>query len=115
MERSLLRQMLAQSADDILHELTIRQHLNPHRGVSQVLSDAISGLGVCDLAAGRALEWLQIEPSMSIGRLRRAQLIQLSRCTHRFWRQGDDVDGLGVTESSRQRSLNGGASRPDLA
>jgi len=87
MERSLLRRVPAPSADDILYDLTMRQHLKPHRSIGEALSDAASGLGLCVMAAGHALARLQIEPTGSIGRLRRGQLVQLSGCIHRYWRR----------------------------
>jgi len=86
MERSLLRQVLRPSADDILYDLTMRQHLKPHRSIGGALSDAASRLGYCLSAAERALGWLQIDPATSIGRLRRCQLTQLSQSIQRFGR-----------------------------
>jgi len=89
MERSLLRRMLGPGADDILYDLTVRQHLKPHRSVGDTMSDAASGLGFCVSAAELALEWLQIDPATSIGRLRRGQLSQLSRSIYQYRRRAD--------------------------
>lgn len=77
----------------ILEELSIRQHLQPHRLVREVLSDAQLELGLCPKAAQTAMEWLQLDGGQAIGRLRRSELIQLSRSIHRFWRQASS-EGL---------------------
>ena len=74
-------------ADRILAELSIRQHLHPHRSLGQVLSEAQRELGFCTGAARAAVEWLRYDAGQSVGRLRRSELIQLARSIHRFWRQ----------------------------
>jgi hypothetical protein len=71
----------------ILEELSIRQHLQPHRLVREVLCDAQQELGLCTKAVQTAMEWLQLDGEQAIGRLRRSELIQLSRSIQRFWRQ----------------------------
>lgn len=97
MERSLLRRIPGLGADAILYDLTMRQHLKPHRSVVGALSDASLRLGFCVSAAGRALEWLQIDPVTSIGRLRRAQLTQLAQSIHRYGQRADlAVSGPGT-------------------
>ena len=87
MNRSFLRRRLSPGSDDILASLTVRQHLNPHRPLGPTLSDAAEEVGFCPDAAARALEWLGLDPAVSVGRLRRTELTQLARCIHRFWRQ----------------------------
>jgi hypothetical protein len=82
-----LRRLLRPDADDILEDLTSRQHLKPHQPVSEALSDSAASVGFCPGVIGRALQWLQLDPAVAIGRLRRTQLTQLARCVHRFWRQ----------------------------
>jgi hypothetical protein len=72
-------------ADGILHELTTRQHLTPHRPLGQVMADLVERTGACPDAAGRALDRLELDRSQSIGRLRRGELIQLARSMYRFW------------------------------
>jgi hypothetical protein len=75
------------SSDDILANLTQLQHLQPHRPLGRALADAADEVGFCPEAAARAVEWLGLDPAVSIGRLRRTELTQLARCIYRFWRQ----------------------------
>ena len=42
-------------------------------------------------AIEQALNWLQLDGSQSVGRLRRTELMQLARSIHRFWRQRTDA------------------------
>lgn len=49
------------------------------------MSDLVGATGACPAAASRALAWLDLAADRPIGRLRRAELIQLARSTHRFW------------------------------
>jgi hypothetical protein len=71
----------------ILSYLTDRQHVRPHAQVSEVLEETTDQLGCCPEAIARALAWLNLEPTKSIGRLRRSELMQLANAVHRFWRQ----------------------------
>ena len=87
MARSFLRRLRAPDADDILHDLTTRQHLLPHRPVGEVLAASAVEIGFCTDAAARAVEWLKLDRSSAIGRLRRSELAQLSLSIYRFWRQ----------------------------
>ncbi len=73
--------------DDILDHLTSRQHLHPHSTIRQVLDQTTDRFGCCPDAIGRAVDWLKIDPTSVIGRLRRSELVQLSRAVHRFWMQ----------------------------
>jgi hypothetical protein len=74
-------------SESILTYLTMRQHVNPHTNTGEILAQAVDVLGCCPQAIERALGWLQIEPTRPIGRLRRSELVQLSRAVHRFWMQ----------------------------
>ena len=74
-------------AEAIVHELTTRQHLTPHRALSEIISETVDATGVCPVAAQRALGWMNLSPDRSIGRLRRSELIQLARCMYRFWHE----------------------------
>jgi hypothetical protein len=84
--RDLVR--LQQSdADRILQDLSSRQHVGPHQRLGEALERASQALGFCPRAAEIAMQWLELDSKTVLGRLRRAQLIQLSRSIHRFWRQ----------------------------
>jgi hypothetical protein len=72
---------------NLLDALTERQHLSPHEPLAQSLARTVDCLGVCPGAIDEATRWLAIDPSISIGRLRRTELNQLARSIHRFWRQ----------------------------
>ena len=87
MDRSFLRRLRTPASDDILADLTSRQHLNPHRPLGQTLADSAAELGFCPDAAMRAVQWLGLDAGVSVGRLRRTELTQLARCIYRFWRQ----------------------------
>ena len=87
MNRSFLRRLRNPASDDILADLTVRQHLQPHRPLGQTLSQSAEELGYCPDAAGRAVQWLGLDPAVSVGRLRRTEVTQLARCIYRFWRQ----------------------------
>ena len=87
MDRSFLRRLRSPASDDILAELTVRQHLNPHRPLGQTLTESAEEVGFCPDAATRAVQWLGLDPAVSVGRLRRTELTQLARCIYRFWRQ----------------------------
>jgi hypothetical protein len=71
----------------ILSHLTDRQHVHPHATVGSVLGETTEQLGCCPVAIEQALEWLGVEPTRAIGRLRRTELMQLANAVHRFWRQ----------------------------
>ena len=86
-------------AEGILHELTTRQHLAPHRPLKDVVAETISATGVCPAAAERSLAWLNLPADRSIGRLRRAELMQLARSMYRFW-----VESLSATTPAESSS-----------
>ena len=87
MARGESRQVVGVDGDRIVAELSTRQHLTPHRTVGEILADAQRVLGFCPNAAATALGWLNFDPTLPIGRLRRSELIQLARSIHRYWRQ----------------------------
>ena len=87
MTHSFIRRLLNADFQDLLDKLTTRQHLNPHEPVGDVLARTVECLGVCPKAIAAATQWLSLDPSTPIGRLRRTELTQLARSVHRFWRQ----------------------------
>jgi hypothetical protein len=76
-----------QSCDQIVNLLTDRQHLHPRLSIQEVLEQATRELGCCPQAIARAVEWLKIDASRAMGRLRRSELLQLARSVDRFWRE----------------------------
>lgn len=84
--RDLLRLQQTDAAS-ILSDLTTRQHVRPHAHLLETLGDASQALGFTLAAAEGAIQSLGLDPSAAVGRLRRTQLIQLSRGIHRFWRR----------------------------
>ena len=87
MTRSNLRRLESADPDRIVAELSTRQFLTPHHPLGQILFEAQHDLGFCPQAAQTAIDWLRLEPSVPIGRLRRTELIQLAQSIHRFRRQ----------------------------
>jgi len=79
--------MLNADFENLLTMLTSSQHLRPHDSVHAVLTATVDQLGVCPNAVENGLQWLQLDGSQPIGRLRRTELMQLARTVHRFWRQ----------------------------
>ena len=92
MNRASLQSRAVPASDNVVELLTTRQHLRPHEPVGDVLRAAVDELGCCPVAVRRALEWLQVDPSRAIGRLRRSELIQLGKSVSRFWRQTTQND-----------------------
>jgi hypothetical protein len=80
-------------ADVILNHLMSRQHLHPHRPVKDVLDETTRAFGCCPRAIDRGIEWLDIDPTRAVGRLRRSELTQLARAVHRFWMQNLEAAG----------------------
>lgn len=101
MERSKL--VPGTDAEGILRELTTRQHLAPHRTVGEVVAEVVQDVGVCPIAADRAVERLGLDGRRSMGRLRRAELSQLARAMHRYWTQSLAAPADG----SAQRAATG--------
>ena len=87
MKRPLIRRLLNLDFENLLDALTTRQHLNPHEPLADALARTVECVGVCPQAIDEAVRWLALDPSTSIGRLRRTELTQLARSIHRFWRQ----------------------------
>ena len=54
-------------------------------------------MGICPGAVARAIEWLNVDPDASIGRLRRTELTQLARSIERFWRDSIAKQPEGVS------------------
>jgi hypothetical protein len=76
----------------ILEDLSRRQFLRPHATIGDALGTASMDLGFCAGAASEALRWLDINPLLSIGRLRRIELTQLARSIYRFWKCTSTVE-----------------------
>jgi hypothetical protein len=91
MHRSLLRRILMNECQSLLDALSTRQHLRPHEPVGEAMANVGAQMEVCPDAAAAALRWLDLDPTRSIGRLRRTELMQLARSVHRFWRQSRTV------------------------
>src|SRR5262245_48381150 len=83
----------AESSDALLNGLSTEQHIHPHESVAEALEAARQKIGFCPLAGENALRWLQIDGATTIGRLRRTELMQLSRCIYRFWREAVPAAG----------------------
>ena len=94
-------------SDGILRELSTRQHLTPHRRLSDVVSEIVENVGACPVAAERAMGRLELDGSRSIGRLKRSELIQLARSMYRYWSQA-----LAAGESDRSPATTSTESRP---
>ena len=91
MNRFLLPRWIQADSQNLFNALSTRQFLAPHEPVSQSLGTLSDRLGVCPGAIEQALNWLQLDGSQSVGRLRRTELMQLARSIHRFWRQRTDA------------------------
>lgn len=87
MRHSYIRRLFNGDFQNLLDALTSRQHLSPHEPLAHALARTVDSLGVCPNAIEQAMQWLSLDPAMSIGRLRRTELTQLARSVHRFWRQ----------------------------
>jgi hypothetical protein len=87
MDRVQLRRLLRADTQLILDAFTTRQHLRPHQPIAQICPDVTRDVGCCPNAVAQAIQWLNIDPRMPIGRLRRSELMQLSRSIQRFWRK----------------------------
>jgi len=75
-------------AEVILEDLTTRQHLFPRMPLREVLAQTRA----CPVAAQRAMEWLGLDGTRAIGRVKRTELIQLARSLHRFWKRALAAD-----------------------
>lgn len=105
MNRMASKANMGADADGILRELTILQHLMPHRRVAEVVGRVVERMGMCSLAAERAMWRLELDGTRSIGRLQRGELIQLARAMYRLWASALSVPAerkpVGITSPSR--------------
>ena len=92
MDSNYQRFLAAGDADRVVDALSRQQFLRPHQSIDSAVAAVIDELGVCPEAARAAVESLQADPSLAVGRLRRTELMQLGRSIYRFWRQAV-VDG----------------------
>ena len=74
-------------AETILSFLSESQYLHPHQPLEEVLQGAADVAGVCPEAIAMTMQRLQLDSSKRIGRLRSSELVQLSRCIYRNWKQ----------------------------
>src|SRR5687767_11135726 len=101
MKRTLLRPSMVAEFDDLLNALTAQQYLSPHEPLARALARTADALGVCPDAVSQAVAWLGANPSTSVGRLRRTELMQLARSIHRFWRQTTELAAATTPPSER--------------
>ena len=87
MNESYLRFLAVGDADRVVEALTRRQFIRPHQTVGAAVAGVVEELGVCPEAAREAVEFLGVDSGISVGRLRRTELIQLARTVYRMWRQ----------------------------
>jgi len=86
MERIIPRRVLDHESEAIMELLTTHQHLHPHEATQDALARLTRELGCCPAAIARATGWLHLSAEQSIGRLRRTELLQLSKAIQRFWK-----------------------------
>ena len=86
MERAATKPVPTIDADEILRELTVRQHLAPDLPLAEVVAELVERSGACPVAAERAMERLELDGARPIGRLKRGELIQFARGMYRLWR-----------------------------
>ena len=98
MNRSNFRRLERVGPEALLSELSTRQYLHPHESLDSALAGVRHELGFCPEAARTAIEWLRLDRSIAVGRLRRSELMQLARSIHRFWRQSLSA-GVGQPQS----------------
>lgn len=92
LDRTFARRIRVLTETAILTALTNIQYLHPHRPLAKALEMLQRSGQLCPDAATRAVDWLALDPSGAIGRLQRAQLVQLAHSAHRFWRQSATDD-----------------------
>ncbi len=71
----------------ILGVLSQMQFVRPHQSLQSALQALQNQIGICRVVIDRAVEWLELDDSQALGRLRRGELAQLAECLHRFWRR----------------------------
>jgi hypothetical protein len=94
MNRAQIRPRTAGPSDNVVELLTTQQYLRPHQPLREVLRMAMDHLGCCPRAIERALEWLGVDASHPVGRLRRSELIQLGKSISRFWQRAAQTDDV---------------------
>jgi hypothetical protein len=89
MRRTGLPQPTAGSVDvsTILDALTRWQHVRPRLATMQAAGLVGREVGCCPDIPARAVNWLKLDPSSAVGRLRRTELLQLARSMHRMCRR----------------------------
>lgn len=87
MSRNFLRQLILLSAEMIQEALMRHQYLRPHQPLRTVLADVASEFAVAPDVVNRTMDWLGVDATRPIGRVRRSELTQLARSLHRHWRQ----------------------------
>ena len=68
MDRSFLRSMVDTQGEKLLGALLDHQHLHPRAPLGSALESIAGSVGFCKFSAHRAIEWLKLDPSLSIGR-----------------------------------------------
>lgn len=87
MNRDPQRRLRTPGPEEVLADLTTRQHLRPLAPLADVLERSAAALGLCPIVARRAVAWLELDPGRAVGRLTRTELTQLSRCVARYAQQ----------------------------
>ena len=91
MDPTYIRHATVAHANQILESLSRQQHLHPHQSLTEAIAHAAGKIGFCAGAGEQALNWLGLDGTRSIGRLRRTELTQLAQSIDRFWRQSVQV------------------------
>lgn len=86
MTTQTLRRLKAVDVEAILDDLTCRQFVAPHKPVDEVLTELASLYGLTLACVNTAAERLSLDTARSVGRLLRAEIIQLSQAVHRAHR-----------------------------
>ncbi len=86
MNRTLLRRLRTVDPTEIMDELSKRQHLEPRKPISDVLTGIATVFGLTLSSVRDAADRMEIDPSRSIGRITRVELEQLSKLIHRTYR-----------------------------
>jgi hypothetical protein len=69
---------------DVLSLLTQRQHTNPHEPLAVTVETIINELNYCSSAIERVIRKLELDTLRPVGRLRRAELLQLGATIQRL-------------------------------
>jgi hypothetical protein len=110
-----LRQLMGVDSNAIVELLTARQHAHPRVSVAATMEYATRQLGCCPAAIARAVDWLQMDVSRPIGRVRRSELLQLARSVYRFWRHTTPPDKsreINTVTNPRAGRTNADAAAP---